>query len=245
MAKMANSRTTELRRRISSSTLEALIRMFGVIAALLALSLTSAFAKGCNKQIGPEDFCGSYRASPKTSYVTADDGAFAQPIKVDSVSALLQRLPSDADMRSKYEWGLHNAPGHRVTEELYNVELTGYIVAVKPCESDRDYHVILKDNGARKFMNVEVSGLPTDGKDKAIFQRARSEIESVLSAANAPDTCGKYDRLPQPAHVKVTGSAFFDGDHRAGCRSGCPGPSYAKPSTVWEIHPVYNIETIP
>jgi hypothetical protein len=38
--------------------------------------------------------------------------------------------------------------------------------------------------------------------------------------------------------VKVTGSLFFDVDHKA----GSVGPTGMRPKTAWEIHPVSDIQ---
>jgi hypothetical protein len=45
---------------------------------------------------------------------------------------------------------------------------------------------------------------------------------------------------PAPIHVSIVGSLYFDGDHSAGGKSD-PGPAWAKPQSVWEIHPIYKI----
>jgi hypothetical protein len=220
--------------------------LYGFAIVIAAIAWASGAQAQCDRPIGPDDFCGTYRAGPKTGYVKAGDGMIAPFQDVGGVSNLLDTLLStDDDMRSRYDWGLNSAPANRVSEEMHNVELNAYVVAVKPCESDRDYHVIIKDESAMRYMNVEVSGLPTDGPDLNTFKNARSQIEQVLGDGGASNTCGTYNRPPQPIHVHIKGSVYFDGDHRAGCVQGCPGPSYAKPSTVWEIHPVYSIAEIP
>jgi hypothetical protein len=46
--------------------------------------------------------------------------------------------------------------------------------------------------------------------------------------------------LVPPKHVTLEGSLYFDGSHGAGGKSD-PGPGWAKPKTVWEIHPVYKL----
>jgi len=130
----------------------------------------------------------------------------------------------------------------RLPEEQANVQVFAYIVAVKSREDDHDLHVIISNRprgGAnREFMNVEVSGLPRDHVNEADFARVRAEIRAILPDV---DTGGSgYLRIVPPARVLIRGSLFFDGDHGAGCGS-CPGPAWAKPTTVWEIHPVYSI----
>jgi hypothetical protein len=213
------------------------------------LAVTSLFcadnALACDRtDIGPEVFCGIYRAGPKTSFYKVS-GQLAQFQKFVDVKELLQSLPKDSSMRDRYNWGLHVAPTVRVTEERMNVEITtGYIVAVKPGEDDRDFHVIVSDSpnhSGATFMNVEVSGLPQDGVDNDDFARARDEIRSVLPDGSDHGT--SYILLHEPVKVTVKGSVYFDGDHRAGCKT-CPGPASAKPRTVWEIHPVYSFEKI-
>jgi len=146
-------------------------------------------------------------------------------------------------MRSRYQWSLQAAPKTRVVEERHNVEITdGYIVAVKPNESDRDFHVIVsssaKKSAVTAFINVEVSGLPLSGVDKDQFVQVRYQIRSILPDGSDQGT--SYIILKQSIHVAIKGSVYFDGDHQAGCQH-CPGRGVAKPSTVWEIHPVYSI----
>jgi hypothetical protein len=75
--------------------------------------------------------------------------------------------------------------------------------------------------------------------NEADFVHVRSEIRAILPEVGAGS--GGYIRISPPARVLIQGSLYFDGDHAAGCGS-CPGPAYAKPTTVWEIHPVYNIK---
>jgi hypothetical protein len=122
-----------------------------------------------------------------------------------------------------------------------NVQVPAYIVAVKPREDDHDLHVIISDRtrGAdRYFMNVEVSGLPRNHMDEPAFARVRAEIRSVVPEVDEGGS--GYIRVSPAARVLIQGSLFFDGDHGAGCQS-CPGPAWAKPTTVWEIHPVFSI----
>ena len=99
-------------------------------------------------------------------------------------------------MRKKYK------PFHegREREERHNVVVNGYVVAVKPCEDDRDYHVILKDEHASVFMNVEVSGLPRSGRGTQKFKRARADIVNVL--ADAPAACGSYSKLQRRSMLR-------------------------------------------
>ena len=213
------------------------------IVLLCLLFACPAVAKECTRDIGPEVFCGTYRAGPKTSFYKVN-GKIADFVAYANVADLLDALPNDSSMRARYKWSLTRAPKTRVSEERQNVEIkTGYIVAVKPNEDDRDFHVIVSSSQSKEgatFMNVEVSGLPANGVDKDDFDRARASIRSLLPPGSDQGT--SYILLKTPIKVSIRGSVFFDGDHRAGCQQGCPGPKSAKPQTVWEIHPVFSIE---
>jgi hypothetical protein len=216
-----------------------------IVAICAALSYSSgAFACASSvPDLGSEIYCGKYRGGPKTSFYKVN-GQIADFEQYDTITELLQTLPKDTQMRDgRYQWGLATAPTRRVTEERHNVEITtGYIVAVKPNEDDHDFHVIVSDrqSGAgRRFMNVEVSGLPRNGANNDEFVRVREEIRSILPPGSDQGT--NYIILDKPVTVTIRGSVFFDGDHQAGCGT-CPGPAAAKPKTVWEIHPVYSIQ---
>jgi hypothetical protein len=204
--------------------------------------LVAAPALACSQpDMGPEVYCGTYRGGPKTSFYKIANGRLATFLHYDTLVDLLDSLPSDQEMRQLATWR-PTGPPSRLAEENQNVEVSANIVAVKPGEDDHDLHVIISDRprgASREFMNVEVSGLPRDHVNEADFVRVRSEIRSILPEVGAGS--GGYIRIVPPARVLIQGSLYFDGDHNAGCQS-CPGPAYAKPTTVWEIHPVYSIK---
>jgi hypothetical protein len=220
-----------------------LITFTGAVVIGVAISVAGP-ALACTPSVpdlGPEVYCGKYRGGPKTSFYKTPDGRLGTFFHYDNLAHLLDSLPSDDEMRQLATWRPAGPPA-RLAEENQNVEVPAYIVAVKPGEDDHDLHVIISDRprGAnRHFMNVEVSGLPRDHLHEADFVRVRSEIRAILLEVGAAS--GGYIRINPPAQVLIQGSLYFDGDHNAGCGS-CPGPSYAKPTTVWEIHPVYSIK---
>lgn len=214
--------------------------------AAVAFWLLTAPALACSSSVddlGPEIYCGKYRGDVKTSFYTTPDGRLGTFFHYETLADLLDALPTDEDMRASTVWSLAGAPAVRLVDEQVNVEVPAYIVAVKPGEDDHDLHVIVSDQPRgrnRVFMNVEVSGLPRNGVRVADFARARAEIRAILADVDDPSAGSSYIRIDPPPPVLVQGSLFFDGDHRAGC-GNCPGPAFAKPSTVWEIHPVYSI----
>src|SRR5437763_17126578 len=100
------------------------MRKWLALSCLLIAFTSSAIA--CDRPIGPEVFCGTYRAGPKTTFYKinrqiADFEIYA------NVKDLIQALPKDQSMRTRYDWGLKTAPKTRVVEERHNVEVTeGY-----------------------------------------------------------------------------------------------------------------------
>jgi len=223
------------------SSLKALVVLAGCLAAL-----GGGPAWGCSASVddlGPEVYCGKYRGGVKTTFYKTPDGRLGTMFQYPSLADLLDSIPTDDDMRQlTRNWRRGEGPPTRFPDEQMNVEVPVYLVAVSLGEDDHDLHVIVSDSARgrnRDFMNVEVSGLPRNRVDEGLFARARTQISGILSSVDMT-RMGSYLRIDPPLPVLVQGSLFFDGDHEAGC-SHCPGPNWAKPQTVWEIHPVYSI----
>ncbi len=199
-------------------------------------------------------FRGHYRNVPKTSVARENSGgAILDPVHYADLADLVASLPSDSTMRQKYpalDQKQSGFPQTREPEEMKNVEVDCWIVAVKfedgrgKKKGDDDFHVILSnaaDPQAATFMSSEISGLPTSGKDLDTLREARKDFLQIISGTSFR---GGFARVKPPRKVEIRGSLFFDGDHEAGC-TACPGPSWAKPQTVWEIHPIYSMKEIP
>lgn len=134
-------------------------------------------------------FTGKYRGGVKTSIAKPP----AHLTKYTDVITLLQSLQSppknDSGVRQKYP-GLRKSvkktwPKQRVLEELANVQVKScWIVAVKyEKQDDNDFHVIISDSPTLPFnrvMNVEVSGLPKTGPDRAKLTDVRRKFLSYF-----------------------------------------------------------------
>jgi hypothetical protein len=179
-----------------------------------------------------ENFAGSHRKAAKTSI---SDG----PLEVyASLPALLTDLKSDDFMRNHHNPPLETDPDFdRVEEEEKNVEVPGSIVAIKK-EPDNDYHIILVSNGAgpEHFMNIEVTGLPPTGPDRAPLKAVRQVLKDFLEEVDVR-VGNRYVKFNPPVPVVITGSLFYDIDHAP----GVVGPAGMRPDTAWEIHPVTKI----
>jgi hypothetical protein len=189
------------------------------------------FGVSCTKwgDSGPDVFDGCARRAAKTTMLTLDE---ASPESFTDVSALRATLKEDSAMIHHNPPIAHDAESERVDEELKNVAVDAYLFAVAK-ESDRDFHIIVGDQGCNDqacFMNAEVSALPKSTDDLDAFLSVRQSLIDMFG--EEPVTT--YWQIDPPAPVHIEGTLFYDIDHRP----GGVGPSWAKPDTSWEIHPI-------
>ena len=193
-----------------------------------------------------EEFRGRFRARAKTEYAMVE-GALA-PLEefadLNAVQTFLQpRL--DPTMRARYPHisAAETEASARVTEELVNVSVIAYIHAVKHEHGppgDNDFHVMLGSSptsGDGFFLTAEASALPAYGDNRELLADARQRLLSIIGECRCD---GRFMQVLPPIKVRVVGSLFFDAAH--GIAS--VGPRYAKPFTVWEIHPILSIERL-
>jgi hypothetical protein len=188
-------------------------------------------------------FNGKERKIPKTTIVTdAEVEDFATVAAL--VKDILQKGPDDV-MKAKS--GITKQTMTRVDLEKRNVRVKGFIYAFKK-EPDNDYHLIIGDapgTNPKVFLNVEVSGLPVGGTAANLktLTGVRNDFKEAFQVGETGpkggfqvvrDAAGQ----PAPVPVQITGSLFWDVDHKP----GAVGPKATKPDTSWEIHPVSKIE---
>jgi hypothetical protein len=193
-----------------------------------------------------ERYEGQYRSAAKTSYAMLD-GVLAPVEEFPDLEALRAYLRPQIDplMRHRYPHlsEAASAAGHRVAEERHNVSVIAYIHAVKHeagAHGDRDFHVMLGSSattGSGIFMTAEASALPPEGDQRQRLAAVRNQLLAILGTCRCE---GRFMQVSPPIQVQVTGSLFFDGAHGI----GSVGPAYAKPFTVWEIHPILEIERL-
>lgn len=189
-------------------------------------------------------FLGHYRRNVKTS-IWRVNGNLAPAQDFEDLPALIASRAKDATMRAlpgidisptaTNEEKLAAAPA-RFLEEQINVRVPAFLRFVRK-ETDNDYHLILGSTAdeSATYMTAEVSGLPEEGPDLDTLRQVRDQLVNLFG--HDPGT-RKYEQPDQPLSVYVTGSLFFDGDHRA----GRIGPRGSKPQTAWEIHPVTELQ---
>jgi hypothetical protein len=181
----------------------------------------------------PDAFHGKVRRIAKTTIFKGEPQPF------NSIAALRTKLQPDKEME-----GLkigHGPDVNRVKDEQLNVTVPAFIYAFRK-ESDNDYHVILGDapgTANPKYLNAEVSGIPVAGTDDNRNQlwAVRKEFKQRFELEDdGPDT---YQRLRPPVAARITGSLFYDVEHLP---PNTVGPTFAKPTSAWEIHPISSIE---
>jgi len=161
----------------------------------------------------------------------------------DDLSTFINTLKSDKDMGQDHQPEISTGPASiRVSEERRNVQIGRAWLYTFSRESDEDFHVIIgttDDKETAKFFNVEISGLPASSSSAfGELNDARTTFKDFFGLTQCS---GGYtaDLLDNPQEVKITGSPFFDKLHFDG--HAPIGPTYARSSSYWEIHPVTKI----
>lgn len=214
--------------------MKSLQKIAGGLVAILLMAAGTAYADDADL-----NFAGHYRKDAKTSIARDSNGDILSAEQYETLEALMGALPADQDMRDEYPGieSINTAPKGRVSEEEHIVQVTAYIHAIKlevGRTGDHDFHVMLGTAARRntgRFMTAEISGLP-DGGDREALAEARRDFLSLLPSHS--NYRARFAPFNPPVEVCVTGSLYFDADHQP----QEVGPTYAKPGSVWEIHPV-------
>jgi hypothetical protein len=152
---------------------------------------------------------------------------------VPNIIALNQQLPAgvkNASVRGR------NAPISPIESNVYTVE--GDLCRVKMEDNDDEYHLEISARGASKTANRIVVEIPPD----PAYTNTRRQLLSMLP--------GNYIFKPKTSRdfthsipIRVTGYAFFDGHHWSSksLRGNKHGTAFT--ATLWEIHPVWKVET--
>jgi hypothetical protein len=174
-------------------------------------------------------FLGVSRAAAKTGVSPSKTEIFSQ------VGGVLKTLKPDAEMR---KMGIGES-SPRIEIENRNVYIRdAYIFSIKK-ESDGDFHIIIGDvlaDGTKvNMMNAEISGLPRDTTtyNFKVLRKSRSQLFGQFPELFGRTSKKTFLQPPYP-HIAIRGSLFFDTHHQAGEIGG----ANAKPTTVWEVHPI-------
>ena len=180
--------------------------------------------------------------SRRVAKVTIADAAIED---FGSVSELFtganKLMPDDQMAELDIPSGRGSEGSDRVAAEKRTLRVRGFLYHYSK-QDDNDYHLIIGDppgTPGMRFMNVEVSGLPTDEDEPTpvilnTLKTVRDGFKSQFHLTNAK----KRKVVDPPIEVIVTGSAFWDAEHPP---PRTVGPKDFKPKSAWEIHPITNI----
>ena len=157
----------------------------------------------------------------------------AIPAAVPNIIALNQQLPAGVKNASVRK---QNVPISPLESNVYTVE--GDLWRVKMEDNDDDYHLEISARGASRTANRIVAEIPPD----PAYAGTRRQLLSMLPGSYIfqPKTSRDFTHsIP----IRVTGYAFFDGHHWSSksLRGNKHGTAFT--ATLWEIHPVWKVES--
>jgi hypothetical protein len=196
-------------------------------AALVALGLAGLMAgaplgaQACREP--------HYRWTQKTDTALADLAPQAT-----SVSAILATWAPP-------HLGPHDRCALRSGRELGVYSVTGWVRRADKFKDDGDWHVELTERADSPSDSCIVVEIPAP-QYSARYASARAALDSLIGDRKVR----RSGVLARPALARITGAAFFDGQHRRGGRrsdriDGEHGRCNSSVRALWEIHPVYRV----
>jgi hypothetical protein len=196
-------------------------------------------AAAANPPCDSDKFDGKDRKKAKLSVASPTPEDFD-----DLADLIASPLPTDEAMGDDHVPAIPTGQtSARGAEEKRNVHIETAWLYTFAREGDEDYHVIIgttSDRQTADFFNVEISGRPANSA--ASFQTLKAVRQEFKDFFGLNDACsGGYAAAfkDDPVEIELTGSLFFDKFHYAG--NATIGPSWARPTSYWEIHPVTGI----
>ena len=129
----------------------------------------------------------------------------------------------------------------RDDRELRTFSLVAWVRRVDKYKDDDDWHLELTDRADSPVDSCIVAEIPHP-RYSPRYALARSALDSLIAGRRL----ARGGILRRPVRARVTGMAFFDGQHRRGGRrseriDGGHGRCNSSVQALWEIHPVYRI----
>ena len=196
-------------------------------AALVALGLAGLVAGApLGAQVCREPH---YRWTQKTDTALAD--LAPQPV---SVSAIVGSWAAPV-------LGPHDRCAPRSARELGAYTVTGWVRLIDKVKDDDDWHFELTERADSPSDSCIVVEIPAPQYSPR-YAEARLAFDSLIRGRKIR----KSGVLTRPVLARVSGAAFFDGEHRRGGRrsdktDGGHGRCNSSARSLWEIHPVYRV----
>ena len=163
-----------------------------------------------------------------------DTSLVAVPAESASLGSILATwMPPDLGQRDRC------AP--RVGQEQRTYTLLGWVRRVDKFKDDGDWHIELTERADSPPDSCIVVEIPAR-RYSPRYALARAALDSL----SVDRRIRRGGFLVRPVRVRVTGAAFFDGQHRRGGRhsdrsDGGHGRCNTSVRALWEIHPVYAV----
>lgn len=155
-----------------------------------------------------------------------DDGNY-NIVKIESVLNL--PWPHDAERRKRREWP-EDAKSEIRRNEGDPITIEGYLIRVKE-EGPESPNCHIDDPDSRDF-HIWLAASPEEDQSRAIVV----EITPRVRSFHAAWTLSRVRKIIHDRdHVRVSGWLLFDQEH--------PDQVDKTRGTLWEIHPIMNIET--
>lgn len=129
----------------------------------------------------------------------------------------------------------------RADRELNRYIVHGWIRRIEKKKDDGDWHIEVTAAATSQPESCIVAEIPLAALGVA-YRRARAQLNMLLAERHLN---GKGD-LDAPLEVRITGAAFYDGQHRRTTRKrdqsdGGHGRCNTSVRALWELHPVYEV----
>ena len=170
-----------------------------------------------------------YRWTEKTDTTLAT--ALPQPAAVSAI--LTTWAPPDLGPRDPC------APRSDRERAVYT--LTAWVRRVDKVKGDGDWHIELTEQADSRSDSCVVVEIPAPQYGPR-YAWARAALDSLIGHRRIH----KGGVLARPVRARISGAAFFDGQHRRGGRrrdrvDGDHGRCNSSVRALWEIHPVYRV----
>ena len=164
--------------------------------------------------------------------------------KVDTALATLAPEPTSVSailaMWAPPDLGPADRCARRVDRELRAYTLTAWVRRVDKEKDDGDWHVELTERPGSPPDSCVVVEIPAR-KYSPRYAAARAAFDSLIAGTRRR----RGGFLAEPVRARITGAAFFDGQHRRGRRSDRTDGGHGRCNTsvraLWELHPVYRV----
>jgi hypothetical protein len=129
----------------------------------------------------------------------------------------------------------------RSDRELETYSVTAWVRRVDRFKDDGDWHIELTERADSPSDSCVVVEIPAPRYGPR-YARARMDLDSLIG--NRKIRRGGV--LARPVRAGISGTAFFDGQHRRGGRrseqiDGGHGRCNSSVRALWELHPVYRV----